>query len=129
MTIGHYKSFDEVYDVNSLWFVVSSSEIYVSELYFWHGRIVSRNVLCLPVYVQGNIEGVVTDTPGILRLEHAKDACQGTTVQTAPSCVLILPMVTDVKDTVTVTRTAVMCLQDVGLRPQLFRMTYLHSRQ
>ena len=40
-------------DVNSLWFVVSSSEIYVSELYFWHGRIVLRNVLCPPVYVQG----------------------------------------------------------------------------
>ena len=49
--------------------------------------------------------------------------CQGvnqvTAVQTAQSYVLTLPMVTDVKDSVTVTITAVMCLQDVGLRPQV----------
>ena len=48
-----------------------------------------------------------------------QNVSQGTTVQTAQSYVLILPMVTDVKDSVTVRRTAVMCLQDVGLQSQV----------
>ena len=48
-----------------------------------------------------------------------KDVSQDTLGQTVLTLVLTLLMVTDVKDSVTVTRTAVMCLQDVGLRPQV----------
>ena len=39
--------------------------------------------------------------------------------QTVLAIVLTLLMVTDVKESVTVKRTAVMCLQDVGLCPQV----------
>ena len=55
-----------------------------------------------------------------------QDVSQGTTVQTAQSCVLILPMVTDVRDTVTVTRSAVMLLQDAGLRPPVLSPVLLY---
>ena len=48
-----------------------------------------------------------------------QDVSQGTVGQTVLTIVLTLLMVTDVKESVTVTRTAVMCLQDVGLRPQV----------
>ena len=39
--------------------------------------------------------------------------------RTVQALVLTLLMVTDVKESVTATITAVMCLQDVGLRPQV----------
>ena len=48
-----------------------------------------------------------------------KDVSQGTMGQTVLTLVLTLLMETDVKESVTVTRIAVVCLQDVGLRPQV----------
>ena len=48
-----------------------------------------------------------------------QDVSQGTVGQTVLAIVLTLLMVTDVKESVTVKRTAVMCLQDVGLCPQV----------
>ena len=48
-----------------------------------------------------------------------KDVSQGTVGQTVLVLVLTLLMVTDVKEPVTVTRLAVMCLQDARLQPQV----------
>ena len=48
-----------------------------------------------------------------------KDVSQGTVGQTVLALVLTLLMVTDVKEPVTVTRLAVMCLQDARLQPQV----------
>ena len=48
-----------------------------------------------------------------------QDVSQGTVGRTVLTLVFTLLMVTDVKNSVTVTRSAVKLLQDVGLRPQV----------
>lgn len=47
--------------------------------------------------------------------------------QTVPVCVLILHMETDVKESVNVTKTAVMSLQDVDLLQQANTPSYMYQ--
>nr|XP_022288912.1 scavenger receptor class F member 1-like [Crassostrea virginica] len=70
---------------------------------------------CKPMGIELETMDAVMDTSGTAQITYVKSASQGTLDQTVLYHVLILHMVRDAKDTVTVVTQAVMFLLDVKL--------------